>query len=708
MITKLPYCRTLLASVICLAGSTSTLAADERSEAIEEVTVISQKQPYRGDTPLESLPQAIQILDNELLIEMGVVQLQNALDLAGGISRQNDFGGLWDSFAIRGFAGDENVPSGYLVNGFSAGRGYSGRRDASNIESIEVMKGPGSALYGRSEPGGTINLVTKKPQFEKEGYLQISAGRYSTYRVEGDYTGALSDSVAFRINGAYDDAEGYRKTDPQKYALTPSLLFALSDTTTLSYELELADQEAMFDRGVVAIDGDPGVLPASRFLGDPRNGPMKIEATGHQFVLQHDFDKNWSLLAGLGYRESSFEGYSADTELSGGRQLLLVDGETVTRQRRFRDYDAEDLSGRVELTGSFETGPLTHHMLIGVDAYEFELDTEQRRWRVGFGSGDTTYSVNAFNPVESAEPPPETLPQTNNLEEQSSWGAYLQDQIDLSEKWKMVLGVRYDDYDQDITNRLAGTVTSTSQTATNPRAGLVYEIKPNISLYASYSEGFRPNTGLDFFNSAFEPEESKSYEAGVKFSTLEDRLSGTVAFFKAEKSNVLTSDPVNSGFSAALGEAESKGVEIDLSGNITDTLRLWFSYAYVDAETTNDVINRDWGVEIPSGSRLINIPEHSGNLTLIQSFEIGDAPATVGMGVNYVGDRLGETIDPNYILPSYTLASAFGSYSVTNNLKLSVNIDNLFDKEYFASSYHKWWTMPGSPRTYTLSVRYSL
>lgn len=130
------------------------MAADERSEAIEEVTVISQKQPYRGDTPLESLPQAIQILDNELLIEMGVVQLQNALNLAGGISRQNDFGGLWDSFAIRGFAGDENVPSNYLVNGFSAGRGYSGRRDVSNIESIEVMKGPGSALYGRSEPGG--------------------------------------------------------------------------------------------------------------------------------------------------------------------------------------------------------------------------------------------------------------------------------------------------------------------------------------------------------------------------------------------------------------------------------------------------------------------------------------------------------------------------------------------------------------------------
>ncbi len=707
MNTKFPFRRSILASVICLTGSAVTLAEDSAVSELEEITVVSQKQPYRGDAPLKSLPQAVQILDSDLLSDMGVVELQNALDLAGGVTRQNDFGGLWDSFAVRGFAGDENVPSGYLVNGFAAGRGFSGRRDASNIESIEIIKGPGSALYGRSEPGGTINLITKKPQFETEGYVQISVGRFDGYRLEGDYTGELTDTIAFRINGAYDEAEGYRHNEPQKYALTPSFLFALSDSTSLSYELELAKQEALFDRGVVAIDGDASVLSARRFLGDPRNGPMEVEATGHQFVLQHDLNNDWSILAGLGYRESSFKGYSADTELSGGRQLLLVDGETLNRQRRYRDYDAEDLSGRVELTGAFDTGPFTHHVLIGADAYEFELESIQNRWRVGFGTMDPTYSVNIFNPVEIYDQPiPD--PQNNNLEEQSSLGFYIQDQLDLTEKWKLTLGVRYDDYAQDITNRLAGTVTKTSQTATNPRAGLVYEMNNNVSLYASYSEGFRPNTGIDFFNEAFAPEESKSYEAGVKMSTPDERLSGSIALFKAEKSNVLTSDPVHAGYSAALGEAESQGVEIDLSGNITDSLRLWFAYAYIDAQTTNDVINRDWGVEIPAGSRLINVPEHSGSLSLIQSFEIGDSPATVGLGVNYVDDRLGETIDPDYILPSYTLVSLFGSYSPMDKLKFSIGIDNLFDEEYSASSYHKWWTMPGSPRTYTVSMRFSL
>ncbi len=153
--------------------------------------------------PLESLPQQVQVISGDMPDQLGKVSFQGALDMAGGLARQNSFGGLWDSFAIRGFAGDENLPSGYLINGFSGGRGYSGNRDTSNIETIEVLKGPGSALYGRGEPGGTINVVTKKPQFEKDGYINASIGNYSTRRVEADYTNKVSDSVAFRINGAY-------------------------------------------------------------------------------------------------------------------------------------------------------------------------------------------------------------------------------------------------------------------------------------------------------------------------------------------------------------------------------------------------------------------------------------------------------------------------------------------------------------------------
>ncbi len=699
-----PFRRSLLASVICVAGSSVAFGQQTADTELEEVLVISQKQPYRGDTPLESLPQQVQILGDELLVEVGAVTFQEALDFAGGVARQNSFGGLWDSFAIRGFAGDENLPSGYLINGFSGGRGFSGNRDASNVETIEILKGPGSALYGRGEPGGTINIITKKPQFDTEGYVRGSAGRWSTYRTEGDYTTGLSDNLAVRINGAYEDTESFRDTvETQKLVLTPSVLFLLGDSSTINYELEYLDQEAPFDRGIAAIDGDPEVLPVSRFLGEPDNGPNEVNALGHQITFQHSFNSNWDMLGGIGYRESSLEGINSGAELSGGRQLLDDDGETLVRQPRKLDYEAEDLSGRIELSGNFDTGPFTHHLLVGADAYEYELDSKQERFRVAFGTGDTTYAINVFNPEYGQELPPLT-PSTDRLEEQSAKGLYMQDQIDLSEKWKMLLGVRYDDFDQDVTNRLSGNEVSQSQTQTSPRAGLVFEPNDNLSLYASYAEGFRPNSGIDFFDNAFDPEETKSYEAGVKYYN--QMISATVAVFKMEKSNILTADPVNQGFSAALGEAESEGLEIDVSGQLTETLSLMFNYAYVDAKTTNSVVNADWGVEIPAGSPLINIPENSANIVMTQDLVIDGSPAAIGFSVNYVDDRLGETIDPDYILPSYTLLNLFGSYHFTDQLKLFVNLDNVTDEDYYVSSYHKWWTMPGEPFSWTVGMEY--
>jgi len=705
MNTQLRFRRSLLASVICLTGTTGAMAQQTAKTELEEVLVVSQKQPYRGDTPLESLPQQVQILGSELLVEVGASSFQDALDFAGGLARQNSFGGLWDSFAIRGFAGDENLPSGYLINGFSGGRGFSGNRDSSNIATIEILKGPGSALYGRGEPGGTINIITKKPQFDTEGYVRASVGRWSTYRTEGDYTTGLTDNLAVRINGAYEDTESFRDTvETEKLVLTPSVLYLLGDSSSINYELEYLNQEAPFDRGIAAIDNDPEVLPVTRFLGEPDNGPNEIEALGHQVTFLHNFNSDWSLLGGIGYRDSTFEGINSGAELSAGRQLLQIDGETLVRQPREIDYEAEDLSGRIELSGNFDTGPFTHHLLMGADAYEYELDSKQSRFRVDFGTGDTTYAINVFNPVYGQTLPP-LSPSTDRLEEQSAKGLYIQDQIDLSEKWKVLLGARYDDFDQDVLNRLSGTKVSQSQTQTSPRAGIVFEPNDNISIYASYAEGFRPNSGIDFYDSAFEPEETKSSEAGVKYYT--ETISATVAIFKMEKSNILTADPVNQGFSSALGEAESEGVEIDVSGQLTETLSLLFTYAYVDAKTTNSVINADWGVEIPAGSPLINIPENSANLVLVKDLVIGSSPASLGMSVNYVDDRLGETIDPDYILPSYTLLNLFGSYNFTDDLKLSVNLDNVTDEKYYVSSYHKWWTMPGAPFSWTVGVDYS-
>lgn len=682
---------TLLPGIVCAEDSLVT------------VEVRAQRQAYRGDTPLQDLPQSVQVLPSELLAETNSVTLDRALDYASGVARQNSFGGLWDSFAIRGFAGDENLPSGYLVNGFNAGRGFSGRRDTSNIESIEVLKGPASALYGRGEPGGTVNVVTRKPQFESTGAVELSVGSFENYRVAGDYTGAVNDAIAIRVNGSYQDADSFRDHfSSRKTALSPSVLFKLGTKSTLSYELEWLDQEAPFDRGIVAIDGEFGAIPESRFFGEPADGPMQIKATGHQLVLQHDLSGGWSLLGGFAYRDSSFKGYSSGAELVPGRQPFFTNGRTLSRQRRFTDYSANDITARFELSGSFETAAFTHHLLAGVDSYRYELDQRLDRIRPTLAA---PYAIDVFAPVYG-QPLPAPLPFTNTLNEQRASGLYVQDQIDLAPRWKALIGVRFDQFKQNVLNRISGSRAQQSENATSPRAGLVFEATPQASIYASYSKGFRPTSGSNAAGDQFEPEFSASFEVGAKVHTEDERLSGTLAIYRAKKSNILTADPVNAGFSLAVGEAESRGVELDIAGRVGDSLHLNIALAYTDAEVTKAALDPNWGIALPVGSRLINIPRNSGSVLLMKDFDWLQGGFSAGIGAVYFGERLGETTVPDFELPAYTLVNALAQFRIGEHLRLSLNVDNLFDESYYPSSYSRVWVAPGTPRTTTVRATY--
>ncbi len=402
--------RTSALLAMSLLSAASALAVDSPasdSSELSTIEVTAIRQAYRGDTPLSELPQSVTELSSDQLKDAGAIQLDTALALVSGIARQNTFGGLWDSFAIRGFAGDENTPSGYLINGFNAGRGFTGRRDTADIERIEVLKGPGSALYGRGEPGGTVNIVTKKPQFEQQGSIDVSGGSFSTYRVAGDYTGPIiSDTLAVRVDGAYQDGDSFRDfVTSKKYAVTPSVLWRLNSSTAIQYELEWVKQETPFDRGVVAVNGVLGLIPNSRFLGEPNDGPIQVHALGHQLSLQHNFNANWSILIGGSYRDSSLKGLSSDAELVGSRQQLFVNPAAgiLTRQHRYRDYEDIDRAARAELSGKLHTGRIVHHLLLGADAYDFDSDAIQNRYRPPKGS--LVYTLNIYDPVYGSVSP---------------------------------------------------------------------------------------------------------------------------------------------------------------------------------------------------------------------------------------------------------------------------------------------------------------
>ncbi|MEZ9537072.1 TonB-dependent siderophore receptor [Shewanella sp. 10N.286.51.B8] len=676
----------------------------ETNDDIERIEVNRLWQPYRGNVPLIDTPQAVDRINADTIKNEGITRFMDALDFSPSIVRQNNSGGMFDSFAIRGFSGDENNPTGYLVNGFNS-RGYNGNRNTANIETIEVMKGPGSALYGQGEPGGTVNIITKKPQFDEQGYIQGTLGNFNQKQVEFDHTKGISDDVAYRINGFYEDSDTFRDhVDIESLNLSPSLLWNISDATSLSYEMEILHQSKPLDRGVYVLDNDFDAVDTAAFYGDTRDGAHKVEALGHQLLLNHQLNNSWHLLAGLAYRDSSFKGQSSDAELSDGRQLIYSDPNTLSRQRRERDYQAQDFSARFEVSGDVELGEMTNNLLIGLDYYNFQLDTDYRVWRTAWGSGDATYSINPNNPDYTMYQP-ETTPTTLTFEEQKGLGFYAQDLIELTDKAKLLLGFRVDSFNQHIVNKLDNESQEQDQTEVSSRFGFVYELDDNINIYTSYAEGFRPNPGLDSDRNAFDPEQTKSFEVGLKWQNVADRFSGSLALFDASKTNMLTAEP-DTGLSATLGEVESQGVEFQLTTLLTADTSIELAYAYTDARTANDLIDNDWGVPIPKGSRLINVAEHVGHVALRHYTDIMGKEAYFGATVNYVGDRLGETTSPDYILPAYTLVNLSAAIELSSKFSVMLDVNNLFNEQYFESSYHRLWTMPGEPINFTASVKY--
>jgi iron complex outermembrane receptor protein len=675
---------------------------------MEAVTVTGTRQAYRGDFRRLETPQAEQTIDAEALRASGASDLTQALDLSASVARQNNFGGLWNAFALRGFVGDENLPSNYLVNGFNAGRGFGGPRDLSGIESIDVLKGPRAALFGRGEPGGTVNLVTKRPTFKTAGEFRVSAGGFETYRADVDWTTPLSDAIAVRLVGFAEDAGSFRDTvATRKYGMSPSLAWRISPQSRLVYELELSHQEIPFDRGVLAINGQLGRIPQSRFLGEPGDGPLEANVQGHQFEFQHDFSKDWSALVGFTTRKTSLEGFSTEAELATNRQRLLVDGQTLTRQRRFRDYDASYQVIRAEINGRFRLAGLQHRLIFGVDADRFENDQVFLRVRAPALASNPTLTqlqaINIFNPVYGSYTLPTPTPLTNRVEVQRSLGVFAQDQINLSERLQLRLGARFDHYRQTLEDRATSRVSAQTEARTSPQLGLVYRAADALSLYATYGENFRPLSGADAQGNGFEPNQSTSVEAGAKFSL--GGINGTVAVFQVKQRNMLVAADASAVTQLAIGQARSQGLEIDLHGDLMDDLSLWASYAYVDAKTSNTFNDVNFGVAVPAGTQLLNVPKHSLSLQVVKSMAVAGRGLQFGGGLVYVGQRSGE-FTTNFKLPAYTVARAFAAYGLTKSTTLRLDVDNLFNETYYTNSFSALWVQPGAPRSARVSATF--
>lgn len=650
----------------------------------------------RAETPLREVPQAVRIVPRQAIDDIGAVRLEEAYDYVSGVNRQNSFGGLWDNFSIRGFAGDPNTGANFLRNGFAGNRGYNAPRDMANVERLEVIKGPASALYGGSEPGGILNIVTKKPQFKAGHAVEVYAGSYDTYRTNIDSTAAITDTLAYRLNMAYEDKGSFREhIDSQRYLFAPSLTWLLTPATVVNYDFEALRQRTPMDRGVIAIDGKPGSIPRSRFLGEPNDGNITLDNKTHNLTVEHEFSSDWKAKAGLAYRTTSLEGYSteASPRTAGSIRWTTAGSPVIERERRYRDFSSNDLAFQSEIHGKFVTGQLKHELLAGMDSYRFELDQLMTR-----GRSTTSYGLNIDNPVYGQTPLALNTTPTNTRETQYNTGLFLQDQLTVAEDWRLLIGLRHDRFRQEIDNRNTRVRTEQEHHVTTPRIGLSWLATPSLTVYALTSESFRANNGIGATGNAFKPERGQSREIGFKYEAPNKRYGGTLSLFQIEKKNVLANDPANAGFSIAAGEARSRGIEFDFSGQITEKIRVLANYAFIDAEITKD------SAANLVGARLTNVPKHSGSVLAMYEDSLAQGRYGMGAGATYVGKRSGNSID-SFELPGYTTVRTMAYWKPNKTLRFSLDIDNLLDKKYYASSYDVYWVTPGAPRTVTLGMQ---
>ncbi|MCX4063562.1 TonB-dependent receptor [Pseudomonas sp. S1Bt30] len=666
------------------AISVTTDAYESAAGPVKGYRATRSASATKTDTALRDIPQSISVIPATVLKDLGSTNVERALEFAGGVSKQNNFGGLTlYEYSVRGFTTSE-----FYQDGFSANRGYPSTPDTANIERIEVLKGPAASLYGRGDPGGTVNIVTKKPQPEAFTTLQTSAGSWDRYRTALDVNTPLDSqaNVLSRVNLAVEDNHSFRDhVGSKRVFVAPSFSWQLDPDTTLLVESEFVRHSSTFDRGIVDA---PGVSRRT-FLGEPNDGNIDNHNNRLQATLEHHLNDAWKLRLASHYKQGSLWGDASEN------RALNADGHTLNRRYRERSMRWHDSITQLELRGLFDIGSWQHELLVGT-----EYEDYRKNERVTAVAG--SYPIDLYNPVYGQPKPNGARSGTDFFEQTRSHALNLQDQIVFTDRLRGMIGARVEHFEQTVDDFTRNAPTSRqTHDALTQRAGLLYQLTPEIGVFANASTSFKPNSGLDATGKTFKPEEGVGYEVGVKSELFDDRLSATLAAFHIEKENVLALDPATN-TNRAMGKARSQGFDLQLTGQVTDAVRVIGAFAYIDAEVTKG------DNTIPAGSRILGVAKRSGSLLGVYEFQEGALRGSdLGAAFTYVGDRSGEA-GGSFELPAYHTVDLLAHYKATQNVTVGLNLNNLFDEKYYERSYSSYWVSPGEPRNLTVSLTLDL
>lgn len=659
-----------------------TIKAEDVAETSFSSTALTQ-----FDHSLLSVPFTKSHVSEQDIKNNNIQRVSDALSRVNGVVYQDSYGGgFWDNYSFRGFSTDPNMGTSYLRNGLSSLSGIHTPRDMVNVQAIDFLKGPMAAIYGQGAIGGIMNITTKQPEWTQKNEVSLSGSTLEEYRASLDSTGALSDAVAYRLGLAYENNQSFRdQVDSQHYFVAPQLAWKISDQTQLNLDTEFSEHQGVFDRGVPMVNGQ-FVVNKKTFLGEPSDGDIKVKDQMYQLRLNHQFNENWNNTTALSYNHGERAGTS--TEISS----IAADGQTANRFRRYRQFETDTFQLQSILRGKFNTGVVKHELVANVEAGHYTIDQIQLRNAVG-----TSSPINIYNPVYGQNILALARTTKNTKETQNMLGVNLQDQIFLNPQWNVLIGGRFNRLEQQIDDYKTGLSDQQDFTPFSPRVGVNYQPTTKLSFYSNWGKSFELNTGLNKDNQLYDPEKTQSWEIGTKYEYLPQSWFG-LTYFDLDKQHLLTEGITDTYVDS--GRVQSHGVEVELKHQFNDHLRVGANYTFTKASVIESEVDT-------KGARLKNIPKHTANLNADYQFELLGREAGLVGTINYFGKRSANYIDNGTSLPEFTVVNVGGYVQVRPDLRAQLNIDNVFDKDYYVSSYTDEWVQPGEPLKATLSLTWN-
>lgn len=669
------------------------------------------------NTPIMETPYSTKVITQQVFKDQQIIRLDDAIRNVAGVQSSFTNGGDSDIFIIRGFPTLNFYRDGFLVPSGLGGGNL--KRQVANLDRIEVLKGPGSALYGRNEPGGIVNIVTKRPLATPYYSLQQQFGSYDFYRTTADATGPITedDTLLYRVNLSYENAGSFRdfvKTDTVFFA--PSLTWNISDRTQANLDIEYQHFDNTNDSGIPPIGNRPAPVPINRQTGEPLNSMTRGDRTYVGAHWSHEFNDDWKLTHRFGAEffdaQSLFTFYFGEATPNGDLINIKGNFENLDGNRGFNNgiTHQQNYYTTLNLNGKFKTGILKHNTLWGFDY--FVIDNQDSGACCGAFPEEQAFNI--FNPVYQTSLPANNFVPTFDVT-QNWYGLYWQDQIKFPFNIYGNVGVRYDNAKG--INNFNG-LTTTDDDKVSPRGGLLWQPVKWLALYGNYSENFGVSNSL--FNAlgqrALPPTTAEQWELGAKTQFFDGRLNATFAYFELTRKNSSVADTRNPSQSRAVGEQESRGYEFELTGEVLPGWNVIGAYTHLafanitrDIQPTFDdnfnIIGTNPG---DTGNRMYNAPRHYCSLWSTYEFLSGNLQGLKFGGGLYVASQSQGTNANTFQLPGYVTLNLMTSYGMKigkSKVTAQLNVNNILDKTYFVGNNSSAMINFGQPLTFMGSVK---